>query len=645
MANQIINTNNLIKKGGAFFTQNFRSSDIGGVVNGYSMEQSNNGNNAYTESQNYGSTSLTINYSEYFNLRKHGSSSHYSDFTIYKGGNYLGSNSYASLGIFLTDQNGDKNDYPALTVGNSRYGIMQDYFGEIVWSTEGAMGRTFTGYGTGSTGGDTFDYLTITGISDSQISVNDYVALISYTDSGSVFNIEYLKITDKSLQPAYRVDRGQLNSKYLEGSSFVGKNGIVVLLDTNWKDLSATSSEQWGAMVQFENTMYVSLDNLVYAWTTVDASDFALKLTLPTGFEILKMDFAKTNYGDRIFIYANKANKSSIFVWDGADSSWEYEVKLEENITTARENYFALDSGIYYTNGVSYQLITAIPGLERKLVTTPIEIEDIRINNNYLLFTSNVNNDESLYRRGLYIYDLVNQEYTYIPPYTNQWYGKIFGATIIDYNKEIYLSHDNKISKLVDHPNEYSNIYQFIYAPENARPLELQEMYLNIDFGMYNNLEYDSNYNIDMDVIVRCYDFREPFSNILMDLDASQPTELNKITLSGTYKAKVGDRIELLEHNAGIIRNITDVSGSTITLDEDITGKELDNTDQVMLLPLKKIGSKSIDAIKMPEDKLKISLTNQPTFKKALFEIEFRPSNTSILPRLSHIELQVNPKK
>ena len=83
----------------------------------------------------------------------------------------------------------------------------------------------------------------------------------------------------------------------------------------------------------------------------------------------------------------------------------------------------------------------------------------------------------------------------------------------------------------------------------------------------------------------------------------------------------------------------------TAVLDADITGKSVANADKILSTPLKKIGSKSIDSANMPEDKLKINLTNQPTFKKALFEIEFRPTNTSILPRLSQVELQVNPKE
>ena len=639
---EIIPINNLIKRGGAFFCQNFRSSANGGVVNGYSMEESNNGNNAYIEAIDYGSDALTSNISEYITRRSHGDG-HYSDYLVYKGGNYRGSGTYNSLGLLITDQNGDKNDYNfslGSSASDSRYGIMQDAFGEVCWSGVGKIGRTFTGYIYSYTPG-VYDTIAISGIDAGKIEVDDYLAVIKYTDGTSVKSIEYIKVTDVASAPVYTVSRGQLGTKHSATSALT--SGIVVLMKYDWKDVSAIDSGNWGPMIQFNDKMYVAVDNLVYVWSLEDASDIALALTLPTSNTIKKLTFAKTGSGDRIYIITEDGQNGNIFLWDGEDTTWEYKLPFNEKITASIDNYVATNSGVYQTNGYSKELLFSLPGLDRDLSTTPIEIEDMRIINNYLLLTSNVDNEESLYKRGFYLYDLVNSELTHVPPYNKEWYGKIFGAVIIDYNKEIYLSHDNKISKLSNVPASDANTYQFIFNPTNSRLLSLKELYLNIDFGMYSNLTQDAGgeYNVEMDIIVRCYDFRKPFSNNLLTISGTQPTEENKITLLSIGNVKVGDRVELLGGNAGTIRNVTEIDGTTLTLDEDIDSKTAANADKVILNPLKKIGSITIDSEKMPREKLRIPLSVQPEFRRALFEIEIRPANTSILPRINSVELNL----
>ncbi len=621
----IISTDNLIKQGGAFFTQNFRRSNLGGVANGYGAEMANDGTNT-KDDINYGSDFITpiisdyihLNGEEYYDKTKKQFSITDDKFIMLKKNNYMFFYSMVT---------------PAY---NPKYGMMRDLYGDIVYSNENYIGKIkitschFVGAIAGMLvsipEGDTINYSGL------------YAMFISKYGTA-----ECILIGDR-VEPnsdSYFYTGGQNGTKEHIASQ---DDGVLLLSYHKWK----SETGKWGAMLQFEDAHFVCKENKVFKWKEGDASDFAEAVQIPYNYNIIRLVKARTNSGDKIFILANRDNKGTIFVWDGASETYDYSIDFDEPITTGIENYVAVDTGIYYTNGYDKQLVTSIPGLDRKLATEPIKVADMRIHNDFLLFTSNVNNTNSLYKRGLYIYDFINQELTYVLPYNNHWYDREFGAVIIDRDRQIYLNHDRKISKITSTPSEIGNTYQFLFSPENSRMLKLSEMYLNVDFGMYN--DYSPIYidKIGLDIIVRCYDFREPFSYKHLKRYLPHPKNLNQIHIASTNIDVIGKKVEFLGYPSGVsgyidsdigkTRTIIDYDDGIITLDEPIKNKPATRSE-LLLSPFEKIGYREVRTDKMPIDKLKIPLLKQPMFKKALFEIEFRTIKNGIIPKINSVEL------
>ena len=630
----IISTDNLIKQGGAFFTQNFRRSNLGGVANGYGAEMANDGTNT-KDDINYGSDFITPIISDYIHLK--GSNYWGSDndiqFSVYQGEKHLGLFSKAENKLFFYGS--------GYNIQNTNYGIIQDTYGEIVWSHDNFLGRTkkTTCYiNVYATTGDM-----IISIPDGDtINFSGLLGAVILKKSYGV-TIEYVLIGDRvtSSDNVYNFTGGQSGSKERISSN---DSGVLLLFYPNWK----SETGKWGAMLQFEDAQFVCKENKIFKWKESDASDFAEAMQLPYGYEIVRLTRAKTGSGDKIFILANRNNRGTVFVWDGASETYDYSTDFDEPISTGIENYVAVDTGIYYTNGYDKQLITSIVGLDRKLSTEPIKISDIKLYNDFLLFTSNVNNTNSLYRRGLYIYDLTNQELSYVLPYNKHWYERNFGAVIIDRDRQIYFSHDRKVSKLLSTPSDFGNIYQFLFIPENSRMLKLSELYLNIDFGMYNDyISSDTTNKLGLDIIIRCYDFREPFSFELLERSTTAGLPSNQIDINYSNINLVNKKIEFLGYASGVVgkdedigktRNIIDYDNGVITLDEPITYTPNVIT-KILLSPLRKIGYKEIRTNEIPIDKLKIPLLTQPMFKKALFEIEFRTIKNGIIPKINSVEL------
>lgn len=640
----IISTDNLIKQGGAFFTQNFRRSNLGGVVNGYSSEAKNYGTNG---GDDWGSSIGTPIIEDYLHMV---TEQYNVPFTIYKG-QYTG-----AFGVMLEDSG--KVLYEAGASG-ADYGIIQDTYGNVVWANSYGMGKITQALGAIEEhssdlaiyieGGNTIDY------------TGSYVGAITFSVSvyGKISaQLEYIlimqKIEDDQWGALYHFAGERWNTK-----SLLKKGDTVELLifDPNWKNKGYGN---WKAMLQFEDAQFICKnDGTIHKWKESDASDFKEALRIPYGYDIIRLVKAKTSSGDKIFILANKNKRGTVFVWDGASETYDYSIDFDEPISTGIENYVAVDTGIYYTNGYDKQLVTSIPGLDRKPATKPIKIADIRVHNDYLFFTSNVENSNPLYKRGLYVYDLVNEDLTYIMPYDNHWLNMKFGAVIIEDERQIYFSHNYQISKLLPIPARSGNIYQFLFNPENSRMLKLSEMYLNIDFGMYEGTQHFND--LDFDIIIRCYDFKEPFSYRVQDDKSSYEDDLplNKISTNysskGYYKADItGFKIEFLGGNSsrsyyhlGEARNIisSKLGGKygydILTLDEPL--EQHDNIGgKIMITPLKKIGYKKIEGQRIADGKLKIPLLTQPMFKKALFEIEFRfpyTYGTTAIPKINSVEL------
>ncbi len=635
----IISTDNLIKQGGAFFTQNFRRSNLGGVANGYSSIDENTGTNM---TGTWGSNIQTRIIDDYLHML---TEKNKIPFTIYKG-QYNG-----NLGVMV------RNDTLFFLEADYRvgdYGIIQDTYGNVIWSNRYGLGKITQTLGIIERrssnleifieGGNVINY------------ANKYVGAITYSSGEKFMQLEYILIGSKTATETsgafYSFTGEQWKTK-----SILKENDRPELLifDPDWKKEGQESWGNWKAMLQFEDAQFVCKNGVIYKWKESDASDFGEAMKIPYGYDIIRLVKAKTNSGDKIFVLANKNKKGAVFVWDGASETYDYSIDFDEPISTGIENYVAVDTGIYYTNGYDKQLVVSLPGLDRKLATEPIRIADIRIHNDYLFFTSNINNTNPLYRRGLYVYDLINQDLTYIMPYNNHWLNKTFGAIIIDDDRQIYFSHDNKISKLRSIPAESGNIYQFLFNPENSRMLKLSELYLNIDFGMYEKF-YTSD-NLSFDIIIRCYDFKEPFSYRL-EKDYSYYEDslpLDKIAIPGSYINfnfnPVGFRLEFLGGGSdfdyiGETRTIVNVEkggkyGDILTLDEPLEYRAYD-LPYFLISPLKKIGYKKIEGKKMADGKLKIPLLTQPMFKKALFEIEFRHSRTYetiAIPKINSVEL------
>jgi len=291
------------------------------------------------------------------------------------------------------------------------------------------------------------------------------------------------------------------------------------------------------------------------------------------------------------------------------------------------------------------------------ITSSSFNVTDIKIHKNEILcavYTSG--SEEPRSKSGLWIYSLSNRDWLFSFPYHRE--GDITtGAIFVSSEWKILLSTSYKsgsVDRLNSTQNTSPSYCQIIYDPDNGRTLKLQEIKLNLHpLASRYWLETSASSNLDVDIIVRAYDYQRPFYQYAQTTGAgADATHLPITKTIGLPHA--GDRIELTENGgntaiAGFPRNITAVETNaadyTLTLDTALPETPTDYTKDVILNPLKKLKTITLNSYKINPDDLRIIPNGQPKFKKLMIEIEIRDKGvvgTSSPPiQINSIELKM----
>ena len=621
--NQVIPTKYGIRDGGAFFSCNMRKSSDGGVMAGYSV----------SNLAHYSASSATERLGV---MRRFVQREYESNITIW------GLNPNSSGGIWAmpyysnrprqaTDLGAAPGDNWSVTgedIGASlAFEVCND--NEIVYSGRKYVGKTIT--------------TTLNGaITDTSTSVT-LTSLTSFPSTGqavilNAFNLEAIEYTGINTTTSQLT--GVTRGKYYTGAKSWSTGAEVVGFRNKWLTwTSALGYSVKSPSVKWEDYIFIGRGNKVGGWKEDSGSDFnEALLTLPSNYEIVDMTTILTGAGTMVLIGANRENSGDIFVWNGVDTTWLRTIPCGENIKKLYQQYVGLKSGLYLTDGYSLRLLGEMPDDKKNPRQSNFNVKDITSKGEQVLCLAEGDsiNGGQRNRSGLWIFDTQDKDWMYVPAYGGNFYDITMGSIFVSSEWKIIFSTDYKtgsIDRLDTSLNSKSNFYQILYNPPNAQVLRLQEIKLNIEPSITDYWQeiYDSN-NMDIDILVRYYDFSRPLYQYTQ-VNATCPDASTVLVSKSLGLPRVGDRLEFAQNGsnnniAGCVRNITAVSEGassyTLTLDSPLPETPLNNSQMIILNPLKKIKTISLTDYKIDEQALKFRVDGSPQFKKLLLEIEIR---------------------
>ena len=559
---------------------------------------------------------------------------------------------------FSKDTNGDLYFYPysgdfikindySLDAESSR-GLMVDTNGTVVYTGSQYIGREYN--------------TTLDGAIDASANAIDLIDASNFPAAGYAFVIEnsvplkpeVIQWTGKTSNQLTGVTRGKLNttaSSHITGST-------VYYFKDQWIDLGESLTSSTRQCIKWEDENFFVNGNIISGYKLEDGSDFATKLELSTDKIIIDLGLLQTSATSYILVGANSGENGYIYVWDGKDTQTISERELKNNnITRIWDNFIATDNGIYQYDGTNLELIVQPLENDNLLSGGTMDVRDMKIIKNYLLYTTG-SGYQNRNRGGLWYVDLTSGDRYYVLPSNYNYHNINFGA-IFPTSSKILVSSDylgGSVDIIREAPKSRGSIYQFLYNPTNSKVLQLKRLRINLSIDTKTVLDQiisPSTANANFEIIVRGYDFTKPFIRRSQLKSGETPTGSNQFIIVDTLGVpSVGDRVEIVgrigtNNSAMAPRNITSIVAGTgkytITVDEDfpyaIGAAEQNSSADVVFNPLKRIGSIKVENTAINLQGYDIPLLNQPMFKKMLFEIEVRCTSTNISPELNSLEV------
>ena len=640
----VIPTKYGMKDGGAFFTCNMRKSADGGVMAGYSI--SDVGHRAASTSTARLATMKKFVQREYTGgqtITSIWGLNSYSDGGLWVN-LYYGNEIKQAIDLGATpgdDWNTTNEDVGA----SSSLEVCND--NEIVYSGRKYIGKTATSTLDGAI---LIDATTIDVIDATDFPSAGQATIISG------FYSECIEYSGKTANQLTGVTR---NMYYSTARAWSDKSEIVSFIN-HWQTwTTGLGSTTKSVSVKWEDYIFISRGYTVAGWKADDGSDLnEAMLTIPSNYEIVDMTTILTGSGTKVLIAANRENSGDIFVWNGVDTDWERIIECNENIKKLDKNFVALLSGLYQTDTYSLTLIDELPDDKNNINNSNFDVTDMKIRKNDILCLSNGEISKGQRNRaGLWIYSLKDRDWTFAPVYGGNFYNVTLGALFISSEWKILLSTNYKegsVNRLSSNIGSKSSYYQILYTPKTAHTLKLQELKLNLQMDVVDYWqEVDDASSLDIDVIVRVYNFSRPFYQF--SEIKSQAADASHINIYKTYgMPRVGDRIEIASNIvnndvASCPRSITAITIGDdyygLTLDAALPETVLSNNQFVILNPLTFIKKISLTDYKIDPKTLKILVPGQPEFQKLIIEVEFRDRGNKTYtpnPQLNNIELRAS---
>jgi len=629
MNKQIIPLNRgMNKNGGAFYCQNIAPARDDGVYAGIGL----------IDSALKTSTDTAVNYylEPIWDFAQIGSFDNYVSTTIFGRGQSGDIHLMSYAGSYICRC----HDY-SQTIGLAYRSICVDPNGVLLYGGSRYLGKAFT--------------TTLSAQLTASASTCDLTDASNFPTSGYALVVEGIGLnkceiiqwTDKTDNKLTGVTRGKYNTT----DQIHATGSTIYFFDDDYKDFGAENSKTNRVMKNWEDKTLIA--NGRYVATLSGDTLNPSALTLPLGYNVVDFGFLPTGSSSKILVCANKDEDGAIFVWDGSDTKYSTEIKME-NISCADGIYVATDLGIYECNGVVNNLFWRNPDSENSINGKSFGIRSIKERGNYVLIIG-LANSYIRGRSGIYTIDKRSGDSYYLTNGGLDSYSSLLNSIFISNETFLFFGgsyNGGSIHCLNNSPKANGSQYWYLFKPANAQTIKLKQIKLNV--GVDTAIDSYPNGDFNFDVVVRYYDFTRPFHQRTQLKSGEGETNKDTLIVSNLCVPQDGDRVEIISSqysthlNAGCPRNITAVVAGdgkyTLTLDEELPEKTTATTyntnGEVKVIPLKKAGKISVNGDIYLKD-LTFNIPDQPEGKKFIFEIEVRINDTSKTynPELNYMEV------
>jgi len=515
-------------------------------------------------------------------------------------------------GRFLKDLNDVSYFSDIKTIGDDKYN-------SIYFTTKTKVGRILRG---GASGGSATTLVDTSGI--------------NFTDAGlkiSEGDIVY-NITDNTIAT---IDTGGIAANTLTitfsgGGSFANGEKYLII-DPDWGSLTDSDAIYGRQIIPFAEDLYILNGDylaLVALGTAAKDDTFAAShKKLERGY----IARCGASTGNLICIGANKNHRGMLFFWDKFTIAWNNKMLLDSSVqaVVAYKNGFIYFSGngIWFTDSYNKTLLTTIPGMGARDVGSYIQgakKTEMTINPNGIeivedkLFINGGSNLRIALHRGMKIYDVKRDEWTYSPYEVKDAVAEKpragfmarSGMTFFDsYLNELYYSFD--VVNCKGFTNQYI-LSRLKYGKQTTRDIDTEipqscvittPIHLGknahikkIEVSLVQDLRDSANV-ASKSVSIKCKlsNCTKPLWRYQMTrADSTSKNKMAVVGNSASYAdAQIGDEVfELNGWNGFIRREITDISDSGSateewTLDSDLPELAKDDT-QVAVLPFQSYG-------------------------------------------------------
>lgn len=435
----------------------------------------------------------------------------------------------------------------------------------IIYTTKDSIGRIHRGEATGGSStelDDTGVDFTAMGGAGHLIAVGDYV-----------YNIK-----DNKLFTISAIAATKLTVTAVDGGDFASGDEYCIV-DPNWQALTDDNYQYGRQIIEFDQDFY-ALNGDYLAIVDSSMAYTAEHKAIESGW----IARCGASNGDTLAVGCNKNNQGKIFFWDKHSNGWIKKMSLDNEIQSIEpygNNYIYISgNGIWMTDGYSKRKLAPFPDIRSRNAVTVIP-HGMKVIENKLIIntvTGRLNRSAT----GLYIYDLLKNEFSYSPfdPGTTIADGKagyncgggiVFFESWLDY---IYYTFTNSgygwtngyiTSRLWLESNENKGVIitNPIRLGKNARIKKIEVNLIN------NTYEYGNYDTQSMTVDLKLSNAKKalwPYTQAKID-----STELDKITVDGTINgfadAVKGDEILIRDGWNGFerrkIENIADAGTAT----------------------------------------------------------------------------------
>ena len=273
----------------------------------------------------------------------------------------------------------------------------------------------------------------------------------------------------------------------------------VTWFDDNWADLGESLNDR--PSVQHENHVFVGNGHYIAGWDDGDVGTFSTnKLDLPAGYTVVALTSVLMGNQKMVLIGANRQYESSIFVWDGEDTTWQQRIPMEGKIYCMDKNYIGVPGGIYRIEGGRTILEAPFPGDGGGVYSTLTPLCLLATTENIYVGASGNATTQSA-KSGLLIWNIQKKEWLFSPLASGDPNNEQIESMISTSGKSLLAGEGNYVDKLrVEEPAAQS-FYQVYFAPQTGKRLKLTDITLNVDTLRHSDNAYSGQ--LEFDIIVR----------------------------------------------------------------------------------------------------------------------------------------------